>query len=185
MQWNEHSDLRGTHSFLSPSKYYWLNYDDDKLADAYYNSQAASRGTEDHAFAALCIERGQKLPRSKKTLNMYVNDAIDFKMRPEQILFYSGNCYGSADAIMFRKNFLRIHDLKTGVLPAHIEQLRIYAALFCLEYSVKPSSIDCELRIYQSGDILYENPDPEEISFIMNDIVKKDRLLRKIQLKEE
>lgn len=185
MNWNEHSDLKGSHAFLSPSKVYWLNYDDDKLRSAYYNAQAAQRGTEDHAFAALCIERGQKLPKSNKTLNMYVNDAIAFKMRPEQILYYSPYCYGSADTIIFRRNMLRIHDLKTGMTPAHMEQLRIYDALFCLEYNIKPTTIDHELRIYQSNDILAENPDPEEIVDIMNNIVRKDRLLRKMQLKEE
>lgn len=76
---------------------------------------------------------GQKLPRLNKTLNAYVNDAIGYKMIPEQILFYSDNCFGTADAIVFRNGLLRIHDLKTGVIPAHMEQLEVYAALFCLE----------------------------------------------------
>ena len=98
---------------------------------------------------AQCIMLNQKLPKSKQTLNMYVNDAIGFKMTPEQILYYSDNCFGTADAILFRNNFLRIHDLKTGKIPAHMEQLEIYAALFCLEYKVKPADIEMELRIYQ------------------------------------
>lgn len=63
-------------------------------------------------------------------MNMYVNDAISFRMVPEQILFYSENCFGTADTIVFRNGTLRIHDLKTGVVPAHMEQLEIYAALF-------------------------------------------------------
>ena len=90
---------------------------------------------------------------------MYVNDAIGFKLRPEQILYYSPNCFGTADAIDLRGDLLRIHDLKTGKVPAHIEQLMIYAALFCLEYGIKPSDIDTELRIYQGDDILVENYD--------------------------
>ena len=35
MNWNRHSDLMGTHAFLSASKYHWLNYDADKLAESY------------------------------------------------------------------------------------------------------------------------------------------------------
>lgn len=39
---------------------------------------------------------------------------------------------------------LRIHDLKTGISPVHMDQLLIYAALFCLEYKIKPGSIDTD-----------------------------------------
>ena len=35
MNWNRHSDLEGSHAFLSASKYHWINYDADKLADSY------------------------------------------------------------------------------------------------------------------------------------------------------
>ena len=111
---------------------------------------AAQRGTVLHDFACQCIKLGQKLPRSRKTLNMYVNDAINYKMTPEQILYFSPNCFGTADAIVFTNDLLRIHDYKSGVTPAHIEQLRIYAALFCLEYHVEPFDIDMRLRIYQN-----------------------------------
>ena len=109
-----------------------------------------SKGTELHDFAAKCITLGQKLPKSQKTLNMYVNDAIGFKMVPEQPLFYSENCFGTTDAIAFRNRMLRIHDLKTGVIPAHMEQLEIYAALFCLEYKIKPADIEMELRFIRT-----------------------------------
>ena len=134
MQWNDHSRLVGQHAFLGASKYHWLNYDTQRLVDAFMSCQAKEKGTRLHAFAAECINLKQKLPKSKKTLNAYVNDAIGFRMDPEQVLFYSENCFGTADAIAFndKDNFLRIHDLKTGAVPAHMEQLFIYDALFCM-----------------------------------------------------
>ena len=155
MNFNKHSNLEGRHAFLSASKYHWINYDEPKVADAYSKFLATQRGTILHDFACQCIRLGQKLPKSQKTLNMYVYDAISFRMTPEQVLYYSDNCFGTADAIIFRNNTLRIHDLKTGVIPAHMEQLEIYAALFCLEYQKKPSTLDIELRIYQNNEILY------------------------------
>lgn len=130
MNFNKHLDLEGQHAFLGASKYNWINYDESKVAELYSKFLATLKGTELHEFAAHCIRLGQKLPKSQKTLNMYVNDAIGFKMIPEQILYYSDNCFGTADAIAFRNGLLRIHDLKTGTIPAHIEQLEIYAALF-------------------------------------------------------
>ena len=117
-------------------------------------------------------------------MNNYVNDAIGFKMKPEQILFYSYNCFGTADAICFRDDFLRIHDLKTGVTPAHIEQLEVYAALFCLEYHIDPAKIEIELRLYQSNDILVHNPGADEIQPIMQKIIAFDRILEKAKEEE-
>ena len=180
MNFNKHSALEGQHAFLGASKYHWINYDDEKIATAYANHLATLKGTQLHEFAAQCIRLGQKLPRSEKTLNMYVNDAIGFKMIPEQILVYSENCFGTADAILFRNNFLRIHDLKTGVIPAHMEQLLIYASLFCLEYHVKPGEIEMELRIYQNNDVEIANPTAEDIVPIMDKIVHLDRSLERL-----
>lgn len=185
MNFAKHSDLKGRHAFLGASKFHWINYDDEKLASVYSNFRAKEKGTLYHEFAAQCIELGQKLPRSKKTLNMYVNDAIGFRMEPEQILYYSENCFGTADTISFRNNFLRIHDYKSGVVPAHMEQLMIYAALFCLEYGVKPSEIEVELRIYQNDEIMIHNPCAEEILPIMEKIVSFDKVIRKIKAEEE
>ena len=88
---------------------------------------------------------------------------------------------GTADAIAFRNNFLRIHDLKTGRRSVHIEQLEIYAALFCLEYRVKPSDIRMELRIYQNDEILVHEPTAEDIIQIMNKIIHCDKLLLEIE----
>lgn len=181
---NNHSTLEGTHAFLGASKYHWINYDEEKLALTYRKYLATLKGTTLHDFAAQCIKLGQKLPKSKKTLNMYVNDAIGFKMVPEQVLFYSENCFGTADAIIFRNNLLRIHDLKTGEIPAHMEQLLIYAALFCLEYKVKPADIEFELRIYQSDQILYCNPNVTDIAPIMDKIVTFDKLIKKLKQEE-
>ena len=182
MNFNNHSMLEGKHAFLGASKYHWINYDANKVADSYSKFLAVQRGTELHDFAAQCIKLGQKLPKSKKTLNMYVNDAIGFKMTPEQVLYYSENCFGTADSISFRNGLLRIHDLKTGVIPAHMEQLMIYAALFCLEYKVKPSEIDMELRLYQSDNVLYHNQTAEDIVPIIDKIISFDKIITNIKL---
>jgi hypothetical protein len=184
MNFNNHLNLEGQHAFLGASKYHWINYDESKVAESYSKFLATQKGTVLHEFAAQCIRLGQKLPKSQKTLNMYVNDAIGFKMVPEQVLFYSENCFGTADAISFRENRLRIHDLKTGVIPAHMEQLMIYAALFCLEYKVKPGEIEIELRLYQNNEILYHTPTAEEIVPIIDKIITFDKIINKIKEQE-
>lgn len=184
MEFNKHKNLEGCHAFLGASKYHWINYDPEKVAASYRNYLATLKGTELHDFAARCIKLGQKLPKSKKTLNMYVNDAIGYRMTPEQVLYYSDNCFGTADSISFKDGLLRIHDLKTGVTPAHMEQLEIYAALFCLEYKIKPADIDIELRIYQSDDIMIFNPTVEDIVPIMDKIITSDKIISKIKTEE-
>jgi hypothetical protein len=115
---------------------------------------------------------------------MYVNDAIGYRMTAEQVLFYSENCFGTADSISFKNDLLRIHDLKTGVTPAHMEQLEIYAALFCLEYKVKPEEITIELRIYQNDDVSIYNPEASEIRMIMEKIVTFDAIITEQKMKE-
>ncbi len=180
MNFNEHSELVGTHAFLSASKYHWINYSDEKLVETYTNNLARERGDRLHALARECIELGIKLPRTKKTLNMYVNDAIGYHMTPEQPLYFSPNCYGTTDAISFRRNFLRIHDLKTGVSPTYMQQLLVYTALFCLEYNKDPGSIEIELRIYQSDEIWAEHPNPEDIQFIMDRIITFDKQIEEL-----
>lgn len=184
MNFLKHSNLEGQHAFLGASKYHWINYDKEKVAESYSKFLATQRGTILHDFAATCITLGQKLPKSRKTLNMYVNDAIGYKMTPEQVLYYSDNCFGTADSISFNDSLLRIHDLKTGVIPAHIEQLEIYAALFCLEYKIKPGDIDMELRIYQSDEILYHKPTVEDIAPIMDKIITFDKIINNIKEQE-
>jgi len=172
------------HAFLSASQYHWINYSDEKLANKYTTFQAAQKGSALHEFAMTAINLGIKLPRSPKTLNMYVNDAIGFRMATEQTLVYSGNCFGTADAISFRGNILRIHDLKTGVTPTSMKQPEVYAALFCLEYHVNPSDIEIELRIYQSDEVMVHIPEPAEIHRIMDRIITFDRVIDKLRIEE-
>ena len=176
-----HSELEGKHAFLSASKYHWINYDEEKLVNVYEKYLSAQRGTRLHEFAKECIELGQKLPKSKKTLNMYVNDAIGYKMTPEQILYYSENCFGTADTISFKNNFLRIHDYKSGETPASINQLEIYMALFCLEYEKNPNKIDAELRIYQSDKVFVHIPSPDDIFHIMDKIIAFDKRINELK----
>lgn len=181
MNFNKHYELEGQHAFLSASKYHWINYDTEKIKTSYERYLAVQRGTRLHAFACECILLGQKLPKSNKTLNLYVNDAIGFKMTPEQVLYYSENCFGTADAISFNRGMLRIHDLKTGETPASMHQLEIYAALFCLEYKTEPKDIDMELRLYQSDKVLVHSPQPDDILRITDKIVEFDKEIDKLK----
>jgi hypothetical protein len=181
MDFNSHSDLVGKHAFLSASKYHWINYDLEKLDAVFRNSIAAQRGTELHEFAHNAIRLGIKLPRTPKTLNMYVNDAIGFRMNTEQILFVSDNCYGTADAISYKKGVLRVHDLKTGEIPGSPHQLEVYVAMFCLEYGVKPTELEIYLRIYQDDEIREYVPDAVTIVEIMGKIIAFDKHIQLIQ----
>ena len=206
MIWNDHHLYAGSHAFLSASKHSWLNYDKDRLVNAFFSHQAVARGTKLHEVCANLIDMRLKLPKSHAatkllltyeigyhaelsnelldTITAYVNDAIGFKMESEQILFYSPNCFGTADAISYDDKKLRIHDLKTGSIPAHIEQLEIYAALFCLEYDKKPGEIDMELRIYQGGNIASLEPEADDILPIMDKIIQFDKYIDNVKKSE-
>lgn len=181
MNFNDHSGLSGMHAFLGASKYHWINYDEEKLVTVFKNWQAAQRGTELHEFAHKAINLGIKLPKSPKTLNMYINDAIGFRMTPEQVLFYSPNCFGTTDTISFRNNFLRIHDFKSGAVVASMHQLEVYAALFCLEYGVRPGAINIELRIYQNDEVVVLVPEVDFIAHIMDKIITFDKRINMIK----
>lgn len=188
MNLNMHSglvkSLAGTHAFLSPSKPAWTNYDEDKLDRVFFANQAARRGTEEHEFAYRAIKLRIKLPETSKTINMYVNDAIGFRMTPEVLLFYSDNCYGHADCLSFKENTLRINDLKTGSNDTSMVQLEIYAALFCLEYNMRPFDIGIELRIYQNNAVKLHIPEPEAIFQIMQKIVSFDKRINYLKLED-
>ena len=189
MLFNKHYKLNGLHSLFSPSQPAWLRYDDDKALSVFANKKAAEIGSRLHAWAKETIDLGIKQPRSKKTIYAYVNDAIGFKMDTEVVLYYSDYFFGTADAISFRKgpngrDILRIHDLKTGITPVKMEQPMIYAALFCLEYKVRPCDIDFELRIYQNDEVLVHNPSPDEIVQIMDIIVRLNKLFEDNNYKE-
>ena len=188
MKWKDRSNLLGQHAFLSPSNVHWVNYTDEKLISVYENKVlAVERGTKLHEYACKAIELNRKQPKTKDTVSMYINDAIGYRMRPEQPLFYSNLCFGTCDAIAFdpKKKILRIHDLKTGTTPAHMDQLLTYAALFFLDYGreveledkLRVMDIYTELRIYQNSEFVAYAPTPDEILTRMDLVVKFSRLL--------
>lgn len=180
MQWKEHSDLEGRHAFLAPSNHSWTNYDDDKLISVYEGNLRKIKGTKLHEWAENTIRLGLAQSRAKKTLYMYVNDAIKYNMRVEQPLAYDKKyCFGTADAIIDDGNLIRIHDLKTGETPASIDQLIKYAALFCLDYGLDPHQLMFELRIYQTDEIVIYKPTVDEIIDMINNIVHKVDVLRR------
>ena len=185
MNFKKHYNFENRHAFLSPSQYAWIRYSDEKLADRFMTSVAARRGTELHALAENLIRMGVKLPKSKKTLNLFVNDAIGYRMSPEQVLYYSDNCFGTSDAVSFRSNTLRIFDLKTGETKSSVDQLLVYASLFCLEYSFKPFDIEYDLRIYQLDEVQMFEVDPGDIAHIMDRIVTFDKLINEIKAEED
>lgn len=182
MIFEKFSNLVGKHAPLSPSNHVWIRYDPEKLRTVYLNRKAAEMGTRLHAFAAEAINLGRKQINNRDTLNLYINDAIKYHMQTEVCLYYSDKCFGWADCISFDDNnqFLRIHDLKTGENPASMEQLQIYAALFCLMKNKDPMKIDIELRLYQSGQVIVDRPDGQLIIDIMNVIIEFSDLLYQI-----
>lgn len=208
MNFNNHLELKGKHAFLSPSKYTWINYDLDKLIFSYKRERNTEVGTALHDAASVLINNKIKLNKKDthllqfvlkerglpiyidinmalENLSAFVNDAIGYRMLSEQPLKYSDVAFGTVDAISFneKEQMLRIHDLKTGTTPAHMEQLYCYAALFCLEYKIKPIDIHTELRIYQNGEILYAEPEVDEIVPIMDKIVTYNNII--LTMKDE
>lgn len=208
MIFNKHSELEGRHAILSPSKHYWLNYDDEALIKNYISSYATEVGTLVHEYA--CDRIRFRLPmdaesdEAKNGLLMhllkngipfkaidldrifynlvpYVNDCIGYKMESEVILKYSDLCFGTADAIGVRRNWLRIHDLKTGVSPSSMDQLLCYAGLFFLEYKrdYRPQTMKVELRIYKNQEVLISQPNSEEIKSVMEKIVHGNAVIMK------
>ena len=184
MKFNVHKHLSGLHAPVSASQSHWVRYDDNKAMEVYANRKAAELGTRLHQWAKETIDLRIKQPKSKKTLYSYVNDAIGFRMDTEVVLYYSDRFFGTADSICFRNNKLRIHDLKTGKSPVHMDQLEVYAALFCLEYRLKPGDIDMELRIYQNDEIIVHEPTTEDIAHIMDKIIHLDKLLEQLDSEE-
>lgn len=183
MNFVKHSNLEGLHAPFSASQSAWLRYDTEKALTVYDNMQAKERGTKLHDWAKRTIDLGIKQPRSNKTLYAYVNDAIGFKMSTEVVLYYSPYFFGTADAISFRNNKLRIHDLKTGK-SGHMEQLEVYAALFCLEYKIKPGDIQMELRLYKDNEVIVHEPTAEDILPIMDKIMSLNKALENFDDRE-
>lgn len=182
--WNPHWELNNKHAFLAPSNKAWLNYDPKKLKTVWNNNKKKEEGTRLHEYASQAIMLKQKQARSKQAVAQFVNDAIGYGMYSEVLLSYSNNCFGTTDAILFKKTkenpngLLRIHDLKTGSNPAHFDQLDTYAALFLLEYgmelNITPETIDIELRIYQGTEVFVRIPEPADIRYVMEKIIELD-----------
>ena len=188
MIWREHYELKDRHAMLSPSSPAWINYDLVKMATALSKWNAAERGTKLHALAKECIDLGVNVvsesdDRLQKTMGLYVNDCIQYKMKTEQTLYYSPILFGTADAIRFENqtNTLYIFDLKTGTTTASFRQLEIYACLFCLEYGFNPLDLSYELRIYQNSEIRYEFPTPEHIDNILQKILNASEMVYKLR----
>lgn len=205
MKWNDHKNLEGCHAFLSASRYTWLRKDADELVESYRNSFAQTIGTLVHAYAADYIRFRERMLKGDKralkiellrngvpdfaididavfpTVMQYVNDAVGYLMYPEVVLYWSDLCYGTADAICLDGDILRIHDLKTGTTLAKMDQLLVYAGLFCLEYGYSPEKLKAELRIYQLGDRIIYEPEPAEIRDVMDSIMDSCRVLQKIR----
>lgn len=182
MNFNSHSRLSG-HAFLSPSGYHWIHYSNDRLIDRWFTAQEANRGTAMHEYASEQI-KAKALSAHQGTLGMFINDVIEADMESEQVLFYSEHCFGTADAISFKRKKLRIYDLKTGRGKTSVHQLEVYAALFCLEYGVDPYGIRMELRIYQDDQVQIYDGDPEDVQYIMNKIVHFDKLIEQLRMEE-
>lgn len=209
MQFNTHRHLEGKHAILSASSWYWLNDTTDELIDRLRSKYAQSIGTILHEVAYKHIKYRIKLHKYDRNnvilelltngipapvvesldfdlmfdnLMTYVNDCIGFRMEPEVVLCYSENFFGTTDAIAYseRERFLRIHDYKSGVAEASVNQPMVYAALFCLEYGIKPSSINTELRIYQNNEIRIWEPSVDELTPVIDKIVTFDKFLNRI-----
>lgn len=210
MIFRRHSELEGKHAILSASSWRWINDDPEALTKRLCSQYLAPIGTILHDIARKHIKHRIKLNKYDKknimlelveqgvpefvidainldfmydNLMRYVNDCIAFKMTPEVVLRFSNNFFGTADAIKYDEEtrFLRIHDYKSGTTPAHMEQLMIYVALFCLEYAIKPSGIQCELRIYQGEEPTIYEPAPEEITQIIETIITFDNFMTKLR----
>lgn len=207
MKFNRHTDFEGKHAVLSASSWRWMKDDPESLRKRLCSQYATDIGTLLHDIAYKHIKFRVKLNKYDKknvmlellskgipgfvvdslnfdsmfdNLMAYVNDAIGFRMEPEVVLYYSRNCFGTTDAIAYSESTrsLRIHDYKSGTTPAHMEQLLIYAALFCLEYRIKPTEIEeMELRIYQNNEIIYLNPVAEDIIPVTDTIVTFDKII--------
>lgn len=184
MNWKDYSSLRESHAFLSASKFHWLRYTPEKLRESYSRHTKAKIGTELHWLASKLIEHKRRQPDTADSFNAFVNDAIGFRMESERVLFYSSHCYGTADAISFRDGVLRIHDLKTGLSSGNMDQLMIYAALFCLDYPAEAVK-EIYLRIYQNGEILRYEPSYNDVADVMKIIIEFSAILDEmIELQE-
>lgn len=208
MIFKDYSDYEGKHALLGASKHSWLNYDDGQIARSYIMSFSQQIGTLVHEYAKDKIIYRQPMEDNRSERNAlllhllkngipcfvipidnlfynlmpYVNDAIGFKMTPEKVLYYSDYSFGTADAISYGRNVLRIHDLKTGSTPASMDQLMIYAAWFFLNYKkeVNFQKSRTELRIYQNQEVIVHTPSNQEISAVMDKVIHGVMVIEKM-----
>lgn len=167
LHFKKHYSVEGKHAFLGASKCHWVNYDMDKMERIFENQFASLIGTRKHVWAAEAIRLGLRQKENQMTLNAYINDGIRFRMTPEVVLFVNDDFFGTADTISFSKGILRVHDLKTGIHPGDIRQIKIYFVLFCIEYNINPYDIEMIGRIYQNDEIIEFIGDPKEIRDLM------------------
>jgi len=154
----------------------------------YTKYKALSTTGEISAFAMKLIKSVRYLHSDVLgAIRKYINDGIGFKMDVEWPIYYSDYIFGTADSVVLRDNCLHIHDLKTGLTPAHPEQLMVYAALFCLEYGpvndFKPQNIVYDLRMYKcdyDDYTLRMTPTHEDIIPIMDRIIKITKVANKV-----
>lgn len=186
MEWNDHWRLEGRHATLSPSGYHWLNYDADKMRRVTWNNYSKEDGTKMHELASNMILYNIMPEDNENALNQFVIDALTMFKEPmssEILLYYSDECFGTADAIYYdkEKKHLQVHDLKTGVSKPSFKQLWIYCALFCLEYDKKPEKMTFECRLYQLGAMDIDAPGPKDIRNIMNQIVSMSNVIEGVR----
>lgn len=114
---------------------------------------------------------------------LFICDSIGFRMESEQKVSVSSIIEGTADAIRYypKENLLRVSDLKTGSRPAKMEQVFIYAALYCYENRLDPLKTAFETRIYQNGEIYTEQPTGETISRMLSDILHLNEVVEKFE----
>lgn len=172
----------GSHAFLGASTYSrWWNKTPEEVHQLYKNIKAKERGITLHAMAAEDIRMKMLRPKNNQTFNRYVNDAINFGMRPEELLYFSKYVFGTTDAISFDGTKLRIHDLKTGLTEPSMHQLEAYAAYFFLEYGTRygftPKDVETELRLYWNDQVIKAKPAPIDISMTMDKLYKHDGYL--------
>jgi hypothetical protein len=166
------------HALLSPSRMHWVNYDDERFNIFLENHQRAVLGSRLHAFADEAIKLKRRMPNTNDALNQHVNDAIGYRMDSEVLVYVSENAFGTIDALFCDGKTLRIHDLKTGLHPGNMLQLKIYAAFYCIEQNLDPEDLEIILQIYQGEGVEVNEPSASEIRIIMDRTLYFDSLIK-------
>ena len=94
MIFNKHSELEGRHAILSPSKHYWMNYDDEGLMRSYISSFATDVGTLVHEYACDRIKYRMPLdPENEEAKNglliHLMKNGIPFRVIDLDRIFYN------------------------------------------------------------------------------------------------